>query len=84
MTKFNTINSPVNVTAMGFGRNLMTYPRRMEYGGTSYQFIDAGIRTVIKSGERIAQILTMSDGIRDYRLRSDSHGCSWTLLGISQ
>jgi hypothetical protein len=55
----------------------------MEYGGTSYQFLDAGIRTVIRSGERIAQILTMSDGANDYRLRTDNQGGSWTLLSIS-
>lgn len=83
MTNTTTINHPVTITALGFARNMRAYPRRMEYGGTSYQFIDAGIRTVIRSGERIAQILTMSDGAHDYRLRSDNHGGSWTLLTIS-
>jgi hypothetical protein len=83
MTHTTTINSPVTITAMGFGRDLHAYPRRMEYGGTTYQFLDAGLRTVIRSGERIAQILTMSDGANDYRLRSDNHGGSWTLLSIS-
>ena len=68
---------------MGFGRDLRAYPRRMEYGGTSYQFLDAGLRTVIRSGERIAQILTMSDGANDYRLRTDNQGGSWILLSIS-
>jgi hypothetical protein len=84
MTKSITINSPVDVTAMGFGKNLQAYPRRMEYGGTTYDFIDAGLRTVIKKGERIAQILTMSDGARNFCLRSDNHGGSWTLLSIIQ
>jgi hypothetical protein len=83
MTKQTTINSPVSVTAVGFGRDMRAYPRRMEYKGSSYDFIDAGLRTVIRSGERIAQILTMSDGAHDYRLRSDNHGGSWTLLSIS-
>lgn len=83
MNQSTTINSPVTITAMGFGRDLRAYPRRMEYGGTSYQFLDAGLRTVIRSGERIAQILTMSDGLHDYRLRSDNHGGSWTLLSIN-
>lgn len=84
MTNSITINSPVDVTAMGFGKNLRAYPRRIEYGGTTYDFIDAGLRTVIRQGERIAQILTMSDGARDYCLRSDNHGGSWTLLSIIQ
>jgi hypothetical protein len=83
MNKFTTINSPVTITAMGFGRDLRAYPRRMEYGGTTYNFLDAGLRTVIRSGERIAQILTLSDGANDYCLRTDNQGGSWTLLSIN-
>lgn len=77
-----TINSPVDVTAIGFGRDLRSYPRRIEFEGTSYDFIDAGLRTVIRSGERIAQVFTMTDGAHDYRLRND--GSRWTLLSMSR
>lgn len=84
MKTATTINRPVDVTAIGFGRDLRVYPRRMEFGGTSYNFLDAGIRTVIKSGEHIAQILMMSDGTTDFRLRSDNHGGSWTLLSMTR
>lgn len=83
MTKTNHINTPVTVTSIGFGRDMRSYPRSMEYGGRSYQFMDAGIRMVVRSGERIAQILTMSDGAHDYQLRSDNHGGSWTLVSIA-
>lgn len=82
MTQFTSINNPVTITAMGFGRDMRAYPRRMEYSGTTYNFIDAGIRTIIRHGERITQILTMSDGTSDYRLRTDNSGGSWTLLSI--
>lgn len=82
MKTYNQINSPVDVTAIGFGRNLRTYPRRMEFEGTTYDFIDAGLRTIVSSGERVAQIFTMTDGTRDYRLRSDNG--HWTLLGMSR
>ena len=82
MTQPTTINSPVTVTSIGFGRNMRSYPRRMEYGGTTYQFLDGGLRTIVRRGERIAQILTMSDGTHDYRLRSDNQGGSWMLLSI--
>lgn len=84
MANIFTINSPVDVTAMGFGRDLRAYPRRIEFEGKSYDFIDAGLRTVIKSGERIAQVLTMTDGAEEFCLRSDNHGGSWTLLSITQ
>lgn len=77
-----SINTPVDITAMGFGRDLRAIPRRMEYQGRSIDFVDSGLRTVIKKGERIAQILTMTDGEQNFRLRSDNHGGSWTLLSI--
>lgn len=76
------LNTPVTITAMGFGRDLRAIPRRMEYEGRTYDFIDAGLRTVVQRGEQIAQILTMSDGINSFRLRSDNRGGSWTLLSI--
>jgi len=84
MTKYTNINQPVAVTAMGFGRNLQTFPRRIELDGASYTFVDAGIRAVIKRGSAIAQVITMSDGERLFRLKSDGRSSNWTLLGISQ
>lgn len=81
MKTYKLINSPVDVTALGFGRNMRTYPRRMEFEGSTYDFLDAGIRTIVGSGEKVTQIFTMTDGMRDYRLRSDNG--SWTLLGIA-
>lgn len=81
MSQPTFINTPVAITAIGFGRDMQSYPRRMEYGGTTYNFIDAGLRTIIRRGERITQFLTMSDGVRDYQLRHD-RGDLWTLLSI--
>jgi hypothetical protein len=78
----NLINTPVTITSMGFGRDMRAIPRRMEYEGRSIDFIDNGLRTIIQKGEKIAQVLTMSDGDRDFHLRSDNHGGSWTLLSI--
>ena len=83
MTNQTTINHPVTITAMGFSRDMRAYPRRMEYQGSTYDFIDAGLRLVVKSGERIAEILTLSDGASQFRLKSDNRGGSWTLLSIS-
>lgn len=76
------INKPVTITAMKFGRGFRAYPHRMEYAGISYNFIDAGLRTVVRRGREAIEILTMSDGISNFRLRSDNHGGSWTLLSI--
>lgn len=82
MAQTITINSPVDVTAIGFGRGMKAYPRRIEFEGTTYDFIDAGLRTVVRSGERIREIFTMTDGSRDYRIKSD--GGNWTLLSMSR
>lgn len=77
-----TVNQPVHITKMGFKKNLEAYPRRMEFQGRSYSFIDAGLRCLVRSGERIAQIVTVTDGDQQFRLRSDNHGGNWTLLSI--
>lgn len=77
------INEQVVVTSVGFRKNLAAYPRRMEYGGKTYSFIDAGLRCLVRQGERIAEVITLSDGQNNYRLRSDNLGANWTLLSIA-
>lgn len=77
------INKQVVVTAVGFKRDLSTYPRQMEYDGQTYDFIDAGLSCVVRSGERLSKILTLTDGSAQFRLRSDDRGGIWTLLSMS-
>lgn len=78
-----TINKPVIITALGFRKGLFAYPKRMEFDGASYDFIDAGLSCVVRHGERIVQVLTMTDGHQQFKLRSDNRGGSWTLLSMS-
>jgi len=77
------INEKVIVTAMGFRKNLGVYPRRIEFRGATYDFIDAGLRCLVQHSDRIAEIITLSDGIANYFLRTDNHGGDWTLLKIA-
>lgn len=77
-----TINEQVAITKLGFKKNLATYPRRMEFRGNIYEFIDAGLSCLVRTGEQMAHIVTLSDGQAMYRLRSDNHGGNWTLLSI--
>ncbi len=77
-----SINQTVVITAMGFKKNLEVYPRSMEYQGKVYEFIDSGLRCIIRQGEQMAQVLTMSDGVANFKLRSDNKGNSWTLVSI--
>jgi hypothetical protein len=77
------VNEQVAVTAMGFRKNLAAYPRRIEFRGATYNFIDAGLRCLVRHGGLIAEIITMSDGVSDYYLRTDNNGSNWTLLSIA-
>ena len=81
MTK-QTINSLVNITKIGFRRNMSAYPMQMEYLGNVYDFIDTGIHCLVRRGESVSEILTLSDGMATFRLRSDNRGNDWTLLSI--
>ena len=77
-----TINEQVSVTKMGFKKNLAAYPRRMEFRGTIYEFLDAGLRCLVRTGSHVAEIVTMTDGSQNFQLRSDNNGGNWTLVSI--
>ena len=77
-----TINEQVAITQMGFKKDLAAYPRRMEFRGTIYEFLDAGLRCLVRTGSQVAEILTMTDGKNQFQLRSDNHGGNWTLVSI--
>lgn len=75
-----SINSPVSITAIGFGRDMQPIPKRMEWSGRTYHFIDRGVRIISRRGERVMSTVTMSDGEQSFCLRQ-SGGC-WTLLSV--
>ena len=77
----NSINSPVSITAMAFGRDMQPIPKRMEWAGRTYQFIDRGIRVVSRRGESSMSTVTMSDGSQSFCLRQT--GSAWTLQSVS-
>lgn len=81
--KTNIIDAPVAVTSVTFNKKFMPIPRRIEYGGTSHTFVDAGIRYMVKKGEQMVRLWDMSDGTARYRLRCDSSN-SWHLVSITQ
>lgn len=76
------INEQVAITQMGFKKNLSAYPRRMEFRGTIYEFLDAGLRCLVSTGGHIAEIITMTDGRTQFKLRSDNNGGNWTLVSM--
>lgn len=77
------INEQVSVTSVGFKKNLSVYPRRMEFRGITYNFIDAGLRCLLHCGSNIAEFFTLTDGQNDFHIKLDPANNIWTLLSIS-
>lgn len=80
-----TINKEVSVTAMYFqsGRELKSFPQRIELEGREYTFMN-GLRYLVQKGHKLIQIFDMTDGQAEYRLRFDSHSQLWTLVDITE
>jgi hypothetical protein len=80
------VNKEVNVTALYFkgNRQLTSYPKRMEFNGREYTFIESGLRYLIQKGHQLVQIFDMSDGSTNYRLKFDQNEQLWTLVDVTQ
>lgn len=83
MTK-TTIGKPVAVTAIRFGKNFETVPRRIEFEGRTISFVDEGLRYCIKRGNEITRMFDLSDGESLFRLRQEPSSLNWNLLSISR
>lgn len=76
----NFVNEQVNVNAYYFsGREMKSFPRRMEYRGQAVTFGD-GLRVLVQHGQQLVKLFDMSAADGDtYRLRQE--GDRWTLVG---
>jgi hypothetical protein len=82
---YTSINKEVAVTAMYFkgSRQLRSYPKRMEFNGREYTFVESGLRYLVQKGHQLVQVFDMTDGEANYRLRFDDHQKLWTLVDIA-
>ena len=78
MNTTTSINSPITVTAIGFDRSMHAYPRRMEWQGQTYRFVDSGLR--VRRGQLHEGAITMTDGVRSFCLTKKAG--SWALIGV--
>lgn len=83
MTK-TTIEKPVSVTAIRFGKNFEPVPQRIEFEGRTINFVDEGLRFCIKQGSEIIRLFDLSDGESLFRLRQEGVSSTWNLLSISR
>jgi len=81
-----TINKEVSVTALYFRNNgnMKSFPKRMEYDGREYTFIESGLRYLVQKGQQLTQIFDMTDGSTNYRLKFNDADQLWTLVDISE
>jgi len=80
------INKEVSVTAVYFRNNgqMKSYPKRMEYNGREYTFLESGLRFLVQKGQQLTQIFDMTDGSTNYRLKFSDDEQLWTLVDISE
>lgn len=83
MTKTN-VDKPVSVTAIWFDKDLGSVPKRIEFGGRSYTFVDRGLRYCIKKGSTITRLFDLTDGEALFRLKHEVDVDAWNLLSISR
>lgn len=89
-THAQIINKEVTVTGLYFrpsaseNRPMKGYPKRMEYEGREYTFIESGLRYIMKKGQRLFEVFDMSDGSKDFRLLFDTSDHNWTLVGVKE
>ena len=81
-----TINREVNVTALYFRnkKNLKSFPKRMEFDGHQYEFIESGLQYKIVKEDMDLRLFDMTDGSANYRLRFDYKQLTWTLVSITK
>ena len=79
------VNKEVSVTAMYFRRReqLKTFPKRMEFDGREYTFVESGLQYLIQKGQRVVRFFDMTDGTANYRLKYDGEQYTWTLVSIT-
>lgn len=68
----------VEVNSFYFASNSKIFPHRITIDNKRYSFND-GLRVVIKRGDEIVRLFTMTDGLSNYRILQEND--KWLLTG---
>lgn len=73
----------VNVLSYYFthGRAEHCFPRTIEVEGKQFDFLENGLRCLVRRGQEFVQIFNMSDGRNLYRVSFEPGDRTWKLLG---
>lgn len=80
-----SVNKEVAITAVYFRKdqNLKSFPKRMEFDGQEYMFIESGLRYLVAKGHSFVELFDMTDGETTYRLKHDKSDATWTLVAMT-
>ncbi len=73
----------VSVTSYYFsgGATNRSFPRRIELEqGDQINFLESGLRCIVKKGQELIEIFNMTDGVKLYRLGFEPAKNTWKLL----
>ncbi len=78
-------NQEVEITSVYFRNNpaeqrFESFPKRMVLEGREYNFLEDGLRYLVKRGQDLVKLFDVSDGQVQYRLKLDAAN-HWTLVG---
>ena len=77
------MNQEIAVTSFYFaqGNSKKSFPRRIETPeGKQINFIEDGLRCVVRKGQDLLEIFMMSDGLQQYKLGHETQQNSWKLM----
>ncbi len=85
VTTRTPINKEVAITGLYFrgGHHMKSFPKRMEFNGQEYTFVESGLRYLIQKGQKLVELFDMTDGVNSYRLKFETDQNTWTLVGMS-
>ena len=73
------LNQEVNVTGYHFTKG-KSFPSRIEFGDDELNFAEIGLRCLVKKGQELIEVFTMSDGRDTYTIRHNRTNQNWILL----
>lgn len=81
---YQSIDKQINVSAyyFGDGTSFRCFPKRIEVDGRELDFLETGLRCLVKKGKDFIQIFNMTDGRSQYRLSFEPDHEQWRLLSI--
>ncbi len=76
------INKEIEINSFAFTNKdgFSSIPKIITVDNRRYNFVDSGLRYLVKQGQHLVRLFDMTDGQSTFRLRQEDD--SWTLVNI--